>query len=179
MPAKQWPAARNAWSRVAGRATNELVPELVSGEILPDIVDSVVLTPGRGGCGRARWRRGRMSAPARHRDHLIALPPACRARQLTRKLTRIDLQAGSRSIESSRRLHVLLSQATTGEACGQIRTSGFRRLAGCEAVLEARARAYSSSHSFCMVFSVNLSLRPILSLISLSLLAAVLVLDLW
>ena len=88
MPAKQWPAARNAWSRVAGRATNELVPELVSGEILPDIVDSVVLTPGRGGCGRARWRRGRMSAPARHRDHLIALPPACRARQLTRKLTR-------------------------------------------------------------------------------------------
>ena len=58
----------------------------------------------------------------------------------------------------------------------QIRTSGFRSLAGCEAVLEARARAYSSSHAFCMVFSVNLEIRPILSLISLSLLAVVLVL---
>ena len=40
-------------------------------------------------------------------------------------------------------------------------------------MLQARARPRSSSHSFCMVFSVNLSLSPILSLISLSLFAAV------
>ena len=40
-------------------------------------------------------------------------------------------------------------------------------------MLHARARARSSSHSFCMVFSVNLEIRPILSLISLSLLVVV------
>ena len=45
-------------------------------------------------------------------------------------------------------------------------------------MLHARARARSSSHSFCMVFSVNLEIRPILSLISLSLLAVVQVVQL-
>ena len=89
------------------------------------------------------------------------------------------LQGTATNSETNSIYRLKVGQATTGAACGEIRTSGFRRLAGCEAVLEARARADSSSHSFYMVFSVNLSLRPILSLISLSLLAAVLVLDLW
>ena len=88
----------------------------------------------------------------------MALPPACSTATNSETNSIYKLEVG---------------EATTDEACGQIRTSGFRRLAGCEAVLEARARAYSSSHAFCMVFSVNLEIRPILSLISLSLLAVV------
>ena len=67
-----------------------------------------------------------------------------------------------------------VGQATTDAACGQIRTSGFRRLAELEAMLEARARARSSSVLLCMQFSVKVGRRPISSLISSSLLAAVL-----
>ena len=156
MPAKQWPVARNAWSRVAGRATNELVPELVSGEILPDIVDSVVLTPGRGGCGRARWRRGRMSAPARHRDHLIALPPACRARQLTRKLTRFT---GWKSVKRP--------PARLADRSGPLVFAGWQSSSACF----RRARARSSSVLICMQCSVKVGRRPISCLISSCLLA--------
>ena len=89
MPAKQWPAARNAWSRLAGPTTNELVPELGSTENLPDIAGRVGFMPRAGGCAMARWGRGWVSAPAQHRDHLRAVPPACRARNLTRNLTRL------------------------------------------------------------------------------------------
>ena len=70
---------------------------------------------------------------------------------------------------------VLSRKLGGADPSGTIWTSGFRRLAEVEAMLHARARARSSSHSFCMVFSVNLEIRPILSLISLSLLAVVLV----
>eukprot|EP01048_Picozoa_sp_COSAG05_P007698 COSAG05_NODE_550_length_8736_cov_153.546254_5_plen_75_part_00 len=42
-------------------------------------------------------------------------------------------------------------------------------------MLQTRARARSRSVLLCMVFSVKVEIRPILSLISLSLLAAVLV----
>ena len=143
---KQWPAARNAWSRVAGRATNELVPELVSGEILPDIVDSVVLTPGRGGCGRARWRRGRMSAPARHRDHLIALPPACRARQLTRKLTRFT---GWKSVKRP--------PARLADRSGPLVFAGWQAARPC--LRRARARTPAAIHSAWYFPSISLSDR--------------------
>ena len=71
---------------------------------------------------------------------------------------------------------VLSRKLGGADPSGTIWTSGFRRLAEVEAMLHARARARSSSHSFCMVFSVNLEIRPILPLISLSLLAVVQVL---
>ena len=136
MPAKQWPATRNAWSRVAGRATNELVPELVSGEIVPDIVDSVVLTPGRGGCGRTRWGRGRMSAPARHRGHLIALPLACRARELTRELTRLT---GWKSVKRP--------PARLADRSGPLVFAGWQSSRPC--LRRARARALAAFYSAC------------------------------
>ena len=74
---------------------------------------------------------------------------------------------------------VLSRKLGGADPSGTIWTSGFRRLAEVEAMLHARARARSSSHSFCMVFSVNLEIRPILSLISLSLLAVVLVVGIY
>ena len=55
-----------------------------STENLPDIAGRVGFMPRAGGCAMARWGRGWVSAPAQHRDHLRAVPPACRARNLTR-----------------------------------------------------------------------------------------------
>ena len=156
MPAKQWPAARNAWSRLAGPATNELVPELGSTENLPDIAGRVGLMPRAGGCAMARWGRGWVSAPAQHRDHLRAVPPACRARNLTRNLTRLT---GWKSVKRP--------PARLADRSGPLVFAGWQSSSACF----RRARARSSSVLICMQCSVKVGRRPISSLISLSLLA--------
>ena len=161
MPAKQWPAARNAWSRLAGPTTNELVPELGSTENLPDIAGRVGLMPRAGGCAMARWGRGWVSAPAQHRDHLRAVPPACRARNLTRNLTRLT---GWKSVKRP--------PARLADRSGPLVFAGWQSSSACF----RRARARSSSVLICMQCSVKVGRRPISYLISSYLLAAVLVL---
>ena len=155
MPTKQWPAARNAWSRLAGPTTNELVPELGSTESFPEIAGRVELMPRAGGCAMARWGRGWVSAPAQHRDHLRAVPPACRARHLTRNLTRLT---GWKSVKRP--------PARLADRSGPL---VFAEL---EAMLEARARSRSISVLLCMQFSVKVGCMPISYLISSYLLAA-------
>ena len=156
MPAKQWPAARNAWSRLAGPTTNELVPELGSTENLPDIAGRVGLMPRAGGCAMARWGRGWVSAPAQHRDHLRAVPPACRARNLTRNLTRLT---GWKSVKRP--------PARLADRSGPLVFAGWQSSSACF----RRARARSSSVLICMQFSVKVGRRPISCLISSCLLA--------
>ena len=134
MPAKQWPAARNAWSRLAGPATNELVPELGSTENLPDIAGRVGFMPRVGGCVMARWGRGWVSAPAQHRDHLRAVPPACRARNLTRNLTRLT---GWKSVKRP--------PARLADRSGPLVFAGWQAARPC--LRRARARTPAAIHS--------------------------------